>query len=78
MNHYGHCAHSEKVQGVDMSLESTLNNSDSVIPNGIKTKPILSTGTAWDNFDINLGTPVGADTIYHTNGICYQTIKETD
>ena len=61
-----------------MFLESTLNNSDSFIPNGIKTKPNLSTGTAWDNFDINLETPSGADTIHHTYGICYQTVKETD
>ena len=71
MNRYGHCTSSEKVRRVDMSLESTLNNSDRVIPNGIKTKPVLSTGTAWDNFDINLETPLGVDTIHHTNGICY-------
>ena len=52
-----------------MSLESTLNNSDSFMPNGIKTKPNLSTGTAWDNFDINLETPSGADTMHHTYGM---------
>ena len=51
MNHYGHCASSETVQRVDMSLESTLSNSNSFIPDGIETKPNLSTGTAWDNFD---------------------------
>ena len=61
-----------------MSLESTLNNSDIFITDGIETKPNLSTGPAWDNFDINLETPAGADTINHTYGICYQTIKETD
>ena len=63
---------------VDVSLESTLNNSDSFIPDGIETKPNLSTGAAWNNFDINLETPSGADTIHGTHGICYQTIKETD
>ena len=78
MNRYGHCASSETVRRVDISLESTRNNSDSFIPDGIKSKPNLSTGTAWDNFDINLETPSGADTIHHTDGICYQTIKETD
>ena len=61
-----------------MSLELALNNSDSFILDGIETKPNLSTGTAWDNFDINLETPSGADTIYRNYGICYQTIKETD
>ena len=71
MNRYGHCASSETVQRVDMLA-------DSFIPDDVETKPNLSTGTAWDNFDINLETPSGADIIHHTYGICYQTIKETD
>ena len=78
MNRYGHCASSETVRRVDIYFESTLNNFNSFIPDGIETKPNLSTGTAWDNFDINLKTRSGADTIHHTYGICYQTIKETD
>ena len=61
-----------------MTLQSTLNNSDSFVPDGIETKPNQSTGTAWDNVDINLETQLGADTIQHTHGICYQTIKEID
>ena len=75
---YGHCASSETVERVDRSLEWTPNNSDSFIPDGIEAKPNLSTVTAWDNFDINLETPSGADIIYHTYGIRYQTIKITD
>ena len=63
---------------VDIYFESTLNNFNSFIPDGIETKPNLSTGTAWDNFNINLETQSGADTIHHTYEICYQTIKETD
>ena len=68
---------SETVKRVDMSLEWTPNNSDSFIPDGIEAKPNLSTVTAWDNFDINLETPSGADIIHHTYGIRYQTIKIT-
>ena len=78
INCYGHCASSETVLRVDMSLESTLNNSDSLIPDGIETKPNLSTGIALDNLDINLETLPGADNIYHTYGICHQAIKETN
>ena len=37
MNRYGHCASNETVRRVDMSLESTLNNSDSFIPDKIKS-----------------------------------------
>ena len=69
MNRYGHCASSETVRRVDMSLESTLYNSDSFIPDNIKTEPNLSTRTACDNSDINLETPSGVDTIHHSYGI---------
>ena len=37
MNRYGHCASNETVRRVDMSLESILNNSDSFIPDKIKS-----------------------------------------
>ena len=59
-----------------MSLEMTLNNSDSFIPDGIETKPNLSTGTAWDNLDINLETPSGADNIHHTVGYVIKPLKK--
>ena len=58
-----------KLRRVDMSLESTLYNSDSFTPDNIKTEPNLSTRTAWDNSDINLETPSGVDTIRHSYGI---------
>ena len=45
MNDYRHCASSETVRRVDMSLQSNLNN-DSFIPDDIETKPNLSTGTS--------------------------------
>ena len=51
-----------------MSLESNLNNSHSFISDSIKTKP---------SFDTNLETPLGANAIHHTYGICYQTITGT-
>ena len=44
MNHYRHCESSEIAQRIDISLESTLNNSDSFIPDGIKTNLNLSRG----------------------------------
>ena len=43
MNRYGHWGNSETTQGVDMSLESTFNNSYSFIPDVVKTKLNLST-----------------------------------
>lgn len=43
MNRYGHFVSSATAQRVDMSLEPNLNNSDSFIPGGIKSKPNLLT-----------------------------------
>ena len=33
--------------------------------------------TKWDNFDVNLETVSGADSVRHTYGICYQNISST-
>ena len=72
MNRYGRCASSETIHRIDMSLEATINDKKNVVPDGIRKLPFLSTGTAWDNFDINLETPSGKDIIDHTYEICYQ------
>ena len=59
-----------------MSLEPTLNNFDSLILDGIITKSNLSRGAAWDNFDINLETSLGADSIDHTMGYVIKQLKK--
>ena len=72
MNRYGHCGSSETIRRINMSLEATINDNKNVVPTGIRKLPFLSTGTAWNNFDINRETSSGKDTIHHTYGICYQ------
>ena len=47
-------------------MEATINDKENVVPYGIRKLLFLSTGTAWDNFDINLETLSGKDTIHHT------------
>ena len=63
---------------VDIGLESTVTENSELLPEGIKkvTTKSLGTGLAWDNFDINLETLSGANSIHHTFGICYQQIQE--
>ena len=72
MNSYGHCARSETICRIDMSLEATINDKKNVVPNRVRKLPFLSTGTIWDNFDINREKSPGKDTIHHTYEICYQ------
>lgn len=74
LNRFGHCASNETIRRVDIGLESAIQQSNSAVPNGIEKIPLLSTGLAWDNFDINIETPSGSDTIHHTYGICYQNV----
>ena len=71
MNRFGHCASNEKIRRIDIGMESTLNESNDIVPDNIVKIPSLCTGRAWDNFDVNMETLSGANSIHHTCGICY-------
>lgn len=43
-------------------------------PDGIQSKPGLSTGLTWDIFDENTETLSGVGTLHDTVGICYQNV----
>ena len=75
LNEFGHCASNETVRRMEMGMESTISESNSIVQSLIEKLPDLCTGLAWDNFNINMETPSGSDTINHTYGICYQNIQ---
>ena len=77
LNRFGHCIINEKVHRIDTGMESSLTSSNSLVPNRITKTPELYTALAWDNFDVNLETLSGADSVHHTYGICYQNISST-
>ena len=57
LNRNGHCASDETLRRIDMDMEESLSvQSSGILPNGISKKPRMSTGSAWDNFDINMET----------------------
>ena len=74
LNKFRHCANNETLRRIEMGMESTISETNSLVPSHIQKLPDLSTGLAWDNFATNTETPSGADTIHHTYGICYQNI----
>ena len=49
---------------------------DQECPDGVDLDPKRGTGLAWDNYDVNMDTIDGKDTLHATVGICYQNIKE--
>ena len=77
MIRFGHCIGDKAVRRMDRSFEDALNQNDTILPSHIQISPNLSTGLAWDNFDINIETSA-AHTIHHTYGICYQNIMPSE
>ena len=49
---------------IDLDLEETLFKTKILVPSHTIRKSNLSTGLAWDNFDINMETSSGANTLY--------------
>ena len=78
LNRFGHTISNETVRRIDMMLENTVMSEENITPKEIKKQANLCTGTAWDNFDVNLETLSGANTIHHTYGICYQNVLPDD
>ena len=72
LNRFGHCDSDETIRRLDLDLEETLFKTKTLVSIHIRRRSNLSTSVAWDNFDINIETPSGANTIHHTYGICYQ------
>ena len=77
LNKFGHCAGNEKIQRIDIGIESTISQQDTVLPDQFLRNPNLGTALAWDNFDINISTLSGADSMHHTFGICYKNESQT-
>ena len=77
LNKFGHCASNEKIRRIDIGIESTISQQDTLLPDQFLRDPNLYTALTWDNFDINISTLSGADSMHHTFGICYKNESQT-
>ena len=75
MNKLGHCAGNETLRRIDIGLKLSLLQDSSIAPPEMARIPGPCNGLAWGNWDVNIETPPGADSIHHTYGICYQNIQ---
>ena len=66
LNRFGHCASDKTIRQIDLCIEETLLKTKTLVPSQIIRKRNLSAGLAWDNFDINIEKPPGANIIHHT------------
>ena len=77
-NRFGHCIGDETVSRMNMSFEEAVSPNETILPLHIQIPPNLSTGLAWDGFDINTETLSGENTIHHTYGICHQNVMPSE
>ena len=75
LNRMGHSVSYDEVKSLEteFAFSAEANNRDS--PDGLDLSPIRGTGLAWDNYDVNMDTIDGKDTLHATVGICYQNIE---
>ena len=72
LNRFGHGASDETTTQIDLGLEKKIFKKKTLVPSHISRNSNVSTGLVWDNCDINIETPSGANTEHHKYGICYQ------
>ena len=77
LKRFGRCISNEKVHRIDIGMESSLRSSNSLVPDQTIKTLELCTVLVWNNFDVNLETISGADSVHHTYGICYRNIQST-
>ena len=66
LNRFEHCISNEKVRTVDIGMECSLTSSNSLFSDRIIKTLELYTTLAWDNFDVNLETLSGYDSVRYT------------
>jgi hypothetical protein len=58
----------------EFAFSSEANDRDD--PDGVDLDPNRGTALAWDNYDVNMDTIDGKDTLHATVGICYQNMQD--
>ena len=72
LNRLGYTLCYDEVKALETEFAFATEESGQVAPDGIQLVPDLATGLAWDNYDVNMDTLDGKDTLHATVGICYQ------
>ena len=76
LNRLGHSMSYEEVKALETEFAFSAETNDQDAPDGIDLNPNRGTGLAWDNYDVNMDTIDGKDTLHATVGICYQNMQD--
>ena len=78
LNRLGNCLGYNEVKALETEFAFSAEENERDAPDGIQLKPNLGTGLAWDNYDVNMETLDGKDTLHATVRICYRNQNSTD
>lgn len=78
LNRLGHCRSYDEIKALKTEFAYTAEMNDRDAPDGVSLEPNRGTGLACDNYDVNMDTIDGKDTLHTTVGICYQSIQDYD
>ena len=74
MNRLGNSLSYDEVKALETEFAYSAEGSNHDAPEGLELNGMLGTGLAFDNYDVNMDTINGKDTLHATVGICYQNL----
>ena len=77
LNRLGNSLSYDEVKALETEFAYSVEENDRDTPDGMEMSPNLGTGIAWDNYDVNMETLDGKDTLHATVGICYQNMSHS-
>ena len=72
MNRLGHTTSYDDLKRIETEMAYSNTSAETELPHGMVAKSTLATGCAWDNYDVNVETLTGKDSLHVTVGIAYQ------
>ena len=78
VNRYGQCISYTTAEGIETELTFNASEPSQMLPDGMHRRSDLTTGVAFDNFDLFVESLSGKNTLHDTVGIVTQDILDND
>lgn len=75
LNRLGNSLSYDEVKALETEIAYSVEENNQDTPCDMDLNPNLGTGLAWDNYDVNMDTTDGKNTLHATVGICYQNVN---
>ena len=76
LNRLGHSLSYDEVKALETEFAFSAETNDQDALDGVDLNLNRGTGLAWDNYDVNMDTIDGKDTLHATVGNCYQNMQD--